>query len=172
MLSFFGRGPDRGILSKKGHGMAGQWAWRAFATSAVALVAAAILVAGCGQQAQSKKQQESRLKPLSLLYGQYMGQHRGQPPQNEAEFKKFVETQKSFLTQFGITDPATLFISERDGQPYVVIYGKPAGPALLAGQPVIAYEKVGVGGKRFVASQLGAVEEVDEARFKELVPGG
>lgn len=152
--------------------MAGRWAWRVLGIQVVALVAATMLVAGCGQQTQSKKQQESRLKPLSLLYGQYMGQHRGQPPQNEAEFKKFVESQKSFLTQFGITDPATLFISERDGQPFVVIYGKPSGPAALGGQPVIAYEKVGAGGKRFVASQLGAVEEVDEARFKELVPGG
>ncbi len=152
--------------------MAAQWAWRVRGRWMLGLVVAALLAAGCTQQTQSKKQQESRLKPLSMLYGQYMGQHRGQPPQSEAEFKKFVESQKSFLNQFGITDPATLFISERDGQPYVVIYGKPKGPAALAGKPVIAYEKVGVGGKRFVASELGAVEEVDEARFKELVPGG
>lgn len=155
--------------------MAGRWVWRVRLKGTVALasvLASVILWAGCAPQTQSKKQQESRLKPLSLLYGQYMGQHRGQPPKNEEEFKNFVQAQKSFLNQFGITDAATLFISERDGQPYVVIYGQPKGPAALSGQPVIAYEKVGVEGKRFVASQLGAVEEVDEARFKELVPGG
>lgn len=160
------------IFLRKGTIMAGPRVRRVCTIWTVALVAAAMLAAGCSQQMQSKKQQESRLKPLALLYGQYMAQHRGQPPASEAEFKKFVESQKAFLTQFGVPDPATLFISERDGQPYVVIYGKPTGPAVLAGQPVIAYEKVGVGGRRFVASQLGAVEEVDEARFKELVPGG
>lgn len=155
--------------------MAGRSVWWGGLNRPVALAFVLVTVivwAGCAPQTESKKQQESRLKPLSLLYGQYMGQHRGQPPQNEEEFKKFVAAQKSFLNQFGITDAATLFISERDGQPYVVIYGAPKGPAALAGQPVIAYEKVGVGGKRFVATQLGAVEEVDEARFKELVPGG
>ena len=40
-----------------------------------------------------------------------------------------------------------------------------------AGQPVIAYEQEGVGGKRFIASSLGAVDEVDEATLAQLVPG-
>ena len=34
----------------------------------------------------------------------------------------------------------------------------------------MAYEKVGVAGKRFVASSLGAVEEVDEQRLRQWVP--
>ena len=36
--------------------------------------------------------------------------------------------------------------------------------------PIIAYEQTGVGDKRLVASSLGGVEEVDEARFRKLVP--
>lgn len=49
--------------------------------------------------------------------------------------------------------------------------GSSAGGASgLGGQPVAAYESTGVGGKRFVASALGAVEEVDEQKFRELVP--
>ncbi|MCR4410828.1 MAG: hypothetical protein NUV77_00210 [Thermoguttaceae bacterium] len=134
------------------------------------MAVALVLIAGCGSRSASKKQQESNLKPLAILYGQYMGQNRGQPPASEAEFKKFVTAQGRFLKTFGVMDPASIFVSERDGQPYVIVYGKPAGPAALAGQPVIAYEKVGVGGRRFVASQVGAVEEVDEAKFKQLVP--
>jgi len=35
---------------------------------------------------------------------------------------------------------------------------------------VVAYEQEGVNGKRFVASKMGAVEEVDEARFRKMVP--
>ena len=52
----------------------------------------------------------------------------------------------------------------------MVLYGAPDGPPGPGGAPVIAYEQEGVGGKRFVASSLAAIEEVDEARFRELVP--
>lgn len=130
------------------------------------------LALGCGTRTASQPQQQSRLKALAVLYGQYMGQHRGQPPANEAEFKKFIESQaKTLSNNFGINDPASVFVSERDGKPYVIVYGKPSGPAELAGAPVIAYEQEGSGGKRFVACSLGAVEEVDSARFRQLVPG-
>ena len=100
-----------------------------------------------------------------------MAQHRGQPPANEAEFRTFVEKEgPSLLEQFALKDVSSLFVSSRDNQPYVILYGPLSGPPGPAGQPVFAYEKTGVGGKRMVASGLGAVEEVDEARFKELVP--
>jgi hypothetical protein len=36
--------------------------------------------------------------------------------------------------------------------------------------PVIAYEQTGSMGKRYIATGLGGVEEVDEARFLQLVP--
>jgi hypothetical protein len=55
-----------------------------------------------------------------------------------------------------------LFTSPRDGQPYVVHY-KQAGT-------VVAYERDGKDGKRLVAYPSGQVEEVDETRFKQLVP--
>jgi hypothetical protein len=35
---------------------------------------------------------------------------------------------------------------------------------------VVFYEKAGKNGKRYVAYPMGKVEEVDEAKFKELVP--
>jgi hypothetical protein len=115
--------------------------------------------------------QESNIKPLAMLYGQFMGQHQGRPPASEEEFKKFIETRgMGMLKQFGIPSVDALFISERDKQPYVVLYGELKGPPALAGQPVCVYERQGVNGRRFVASSLGAVEEVDEARFRKLVP--
>lgn len=109
------------------------------------------------------------MKILGLLYGQYSGQHRGQPPANEAQFKQFIEKNDAFLKQRQL-DLASVFVSERDGKPYVVLYGPPKGPYDLIGQPVVAYEQDGVNGKRFVANTMGAVEEVDEARFHHLVP--
>ena len=45
-----------------------------------------------------------------------------------------------------------------------------AAGSSLGGQPVVAYETTGVGGKRLVANTLGAIDEVDEATFRTLVP--
>jgi hypothetical protein len=131
----------------------------------------ALLSAGC--QAQKEAAQEaSTIKPLALLYGQFLGKHKGQPPKDEAEFKAFVQAQgKPMLDSFAIADADSLFVSPRDKQPYGVIYGKASGPPGPGGAPVIIYEKSGSGGKRYVASNLGAVEEVDSTKFQELVPG-
>ncbi len=130
-----------------------------------------LALCGCGGAAQQQAEEESTLKSLAVLYGQFTGQHRGQPPANEAEFKAFVESQNAEWFQLrGISDRAQVWISNRDKQPYVVLYGPVTGPPGPAGKPVIAYESKGVGGKRMVASELGAVDEVDESRFKELVP--
>lgn len=125
---------------------------------------------GCSAPA-NVDEQVSTLKPLAILYGRFPAQHRGQAPANEAEFRTFVEKEApSLLEQFAVKDVPSLFVSSRDKQPYVILYGRLAGPPGPGMQPVFAYERVGVGGKRLVASGLGAVEEVDEAKFKQLVP--
>jgi hypothetical protein len=127
------------------------------------------LSSGCsGASREAQQREESNLKPLAILYGQFIGQHRGRPPGSEEEFKEFVRSAgKEQLASFGVTDREGLFISSRDKKPYVVLYGKsaPAGEAR-----VVAYEQEGQGGTRFVADDLGRVQEVDEARFKEMVP--
>jgi hypothetical protein len=126
---------------------------------------------GCSSQKKSLDREQSGLKKLVIFYGQYLSKHRGQPPTNEAEFKKFVQSLlPPDAKPSGGDDLDRIFISGRDGKPYVVIYGQPKGPPGLAGAPVIAYEQEGKGGKRWVASSLGAIEEVDEARFRKLVP--
>ncbi len=137
-----------------------------------------VVLLGCSTHNEGQSQEESNLKPLAIFYGQYTGEHQGQGPASEAEFKKYVESLNSeALSSFGITDPSSIFISSRDKKPYVIIYGAgggipdgTGGDAGLAGGPVIAYEQEGVGGKRFIATSLGMIEEVDEARFKQLVP--
>lgn len=126
---------------------------------------------GCGSNARKVSQETSNLKPLMVFYGQFAAQHRGQPPANEEEFKTYVKSQApSALESLGVKDPESLFVSSRDNKPYIIIYGPASGPPGPGGQPVIAYEQQGVGGNRYVASTLGAVEEVDEAKFRELVP--
>jgi len=142
--------------------------------SSLGLVTFCAFLVGCSSHQANLEQEQSNLKPLATLYGRFIGQHRGQPPANETQFKQFINSGgKDLLSSFNVSSADELFVSSRDGKPYVVLYGPEAakGPPGPAGSPVVAYEQEGVGGKRFVASSMGAVEEVDEARFKQLVPG-
>ncbi len=126
---------------------------------------------GCSGRGDNIERENSTLKPLVIAYGQYIASHRGTPPANEEEFRAHLNASWDQIKEFQqVKSVDELFISNRDKQPYVVLYGVVTGPPGPGGQPVIAYEKVGVGGKRFIASSLGAVDEVDEAKFKELVP--
>jgi hypothetical protein len=146
--------------------------WFSWRLTAVCLAALACMTAaGCNSGRESKHREQSELKKLVMVYGRFLAQHRGQPPANEAEFKKFVESLRpADLASFGIDEVSRLFVSNRDGKPYVVIYGQAKGPSGPGGSPVIAYEQEGKGGRRWVATVVGAVEEVDEARFGQLVP--
>ncbi len=135
---------------------------------AIAVCAAAAWLGGCSKSGTKEvvAAENSNLKPLSVLYGQYQSANQNRPPASEAEFKKFIQGRgESLLTQFE-TDLDGLFVSKRDGQPYVVFYRGSKPPP----SGVVAYEREGVGGERIVAYPYGAVGVVDEIRFRELVP--
>jgi hypothetical protein len=159
------------IVAVMEHGMTSPFLSRRLAALCV-LGLACLAAAGCGgSQKKSLAVQQSGLKKLARVYGQFLTQHRGQPPANEAEFKKYAQSLNADdLASLGVKKADQIFLSDRDNKPYVVIYGQPKGPAGPGGSPVIAYEQEGQAGKRWVASALGAVEEVDEARFRELIP--
>jgi len=129
---------------------------------------------GCGGPGgeASRAREESGLKPLALFYARFVPQHQGKPPKDEAEFKAYLnepQNLEELQKVFNVPNADAIFVSGRDKKPYVVIYGPTSGEG-PAGQPVVAYEQEGVNGKRFVASKMGAVEEVDEARFRKMVP--
>ena len=96
-----------------------------------------------------------------------MQSKQGRAPTNEQEFKTFISQNGGpMLEQAGVASVDELFVSERDGQPFVVLYK----PSTAVQSDVIAHEGAGVNGKRLVAHSMGAIEEVDETRFRELVP--
>lgn len=141
-------------------------------------IAVILLLGGCSRATQkARAREESHLKKLAVLYMQYASQHRGQGPASEAEFKSFIrslpEAQRKSL---GAQDVDALFVSERDGKPYVILYGVKGmtapGPGGPGSAPVIGYEQIGQGGSRYVANSLGAVELLDENAFRQRVPGG
>lgn len=122
-----------------------------------------VLSIGCSAPApEVSEEQDGTMRALAMAYGQYVSQNRGRPPKDEKRLRKFVEDKQHILDTFGVESIDDMFVSPRDNEPYVVNYGKKAR--------VVAYEKVGVDGKRMIAEDLGVVREVDEAEFAELVP--
>ena len=109
----------------------------------------------------------SNLKSLAALYQMYATQHGGNPPPNEEAFKTFI--QDLGLKHFEPSSNTTiddLFISPRDGKPYVVVYG--GGPEAMP--DIVAYEQEGTESGRWIVSSMTTVAEVDEVKFQQMVP--
>jgi hypothetical protein len=141
---------------------------RPIALLLVALCAA--WLAGCSDRAAKQEAIErDNIRTLARLYGQYMSSHRGKSPASEADFKKYILSRKDELAAEQITDIDSLFVSNRDSQPYTVVYNMAPAKSMTPTGRIVAYEKQGVEGKRMVAYELMSVEELDEARFKAVV---
>lgn len=123
------------------------------------------MLTGCGTKSESEEVAElrSNMQSLAAAYGTYTKTNRGRVPKSEKQFRTWIEKQgPDELTILGVETIDDLFTSSRDNEPYVVVYGK--------SKQIVAYEAVGVDGERYVADNLGSIELVDEARFRELVP--
>jgi hypothetical protein len=131
------------------------------------------MAAGCGTHTQSasRAQQVPGLTQLGLFYSFYCSQHQGKPPADEAAFRAFIKSQPAEqLQRFKIENVDSMFVSPRDGKPYVVAYGGRGGSQKrLTGAVPVAWEQDGKRGRRFVVNSMGKLEEVDEATFKQMV---
>ena len=128
--------------------------------------------AGCGGPDPLKSPTAERLKSLATVYLNYAAS-KGSGPPSEDSFRKYIRSLDGIVLQMNHIDLARIdemFISDRDREPFVVLYG--VGISQISGKsaPLVAYEKTGVGGKRLVAFANTKLEYVDEARLKELLP--
>lgn len=133
---------------------------------ATALVLVGLILGGCSAKSDAGSSTPDEFRKLVTLYSRMtLG---APPPANEAAFKEAIGSSlKTVADVLKVTDVDALFTSSRDGKPIVVVYAP--RPAKMDPN-VVAYEQDGVDGKRLVGFSLGTVEEVDEARFRELVP--
>ena len=129
------------------------------------------VLAGCGPSAPDPKRDVSnvadRLKVICMANARAKT-----PPADEPAFRKAVEefgaNNAGMFERFHIKSVDEVFMSPRDNQPLQLRFNvKPGVPG--NDTEVVAYEMTGVGGKRFVAFSSVNVDEIDEARFKELV---
>lgn len=129
-----------------------------------------ILAAGCSSAKDAEvvtpdgTATQGRLTAIAWLYGLHV-ELKQRSPANYEELRVFAETlPAAHGGPSGLAEP--YLISPRDKKPLVIRYGLKPG---LDGQ-VLAHEQEGVNGRRFVVLGGSArVEQVDDARFRELV---
>jgi hypothetical protein len=125
------------------------------------------LLSGCGSgSANNHIKQTSHVRAIAALYFT-ANSVLGKNPSNEQEFKNVLSQRKMDLGVLGVSSVDELFVSDRDDQPLVIIYGpQPKGAA----QGVIVYEQIGKDGVKLVGTSNGQVIEADAAQFAKLVP--
>jgi hypothetical protein len=126
---------------------------------------------GCTSAKKELPEEETRIKNLAIIRGQYMSRNQGKVPPNVEALKTFAKSlNPDQLKGFGVTsDVEPMFVSPRDNEPFVYRVVKESAPG-VGTKTVVFHEKTGKNGKRMVAYPTGEVQEVDEAKFKELVP--
>lgn len=134
------------------------------ATLTLALSALALIGCGSGGNSEVREKGFSHVRLLSSLHTR-ISSELGRYPKDEAEFKAALGNANLTLDAMKVNSIDELFISKRDGQPLVVVYGQAP-----VGSDVVVYEQTGVNGLREVGHRIGQVEEVDQARFDELLP--
>jgi hypothetical protein len=126
---------------------------------------------GCGGSDELNSPTAARLRGLATMYLDYAVAKKGKGPASEQELKKHIRNQPDVVLQTNGVDPAALdalFVSARDGEPFVVLYGVSISGISGKSGPLVAYEKTGKKGKFLVVYANVKVELVDEARLQEL----
>ena len=128
---------------------------------------------GCGGMtpessvAESNKTNMQRLGNMYQMF-QFKNQLRG--PRDEAEFKEFIRgVNPKVLEPRGIdpNDLDSLFVSQRDKEPFAIRYNVPSGPR-GSDEPVI-FENTGNGGPRMVYFLNMIMREVEAEEYNNLL---
>jgi hypothetical protein len=132
------------------------------------------LCAGCGQKKSGPvAQEQTNLAWLGHMYGMYISQNKSEAPKTIEDLRKFVEkrTNPDVLARLKVANVGELFVSPRDGKPFVLVsYAKL--PPMAVGQPppVVLYEADGQNGQRAVAFLGGNTQTMDETELQHLLP--
>ena len=127
-----------------------------------------VLCTGCQRADERNSPTAKRLQILARVYGDYAAAS-GKAPLNAEQLAAHVKNLESFVAEAFAPGDEILgnYTSERDGQPFVIRYGIPSLDYSPGSRIPIAYERVGVNGRRLVTNLNGVVEHLDEQSLKE-----
>ncbi len=127
---------------------------------------ASLLFAGCGSDKPGADM--TKLMHVVDFQRQFAEEHDGHEPQSADELREWVKAKDpQELAVRQIADVDSLFISSRDGEPFVVV-PRDKGAVTSDQNRIVAYEQTGVGGLRLVAFDLGQVMEMDSELITHL----
>ena len=131
-------------------------------------VIVSVVAPGCGLGGGAPPPEgQLAIENLAKWYQLYRADNAGKPPADEDTFIAFIESK---LKARGDTvDRDQLLTSPRDGQKYIVQYGKPTSANME--RNVAVYEKEGYGGKKLVAFESAWSQEVDDAELQSFLAG-
>jgi hypothetical protein len=120
---------------------------------------------GCGGPKQGVPSGIVEIERLAGWYQYYKTKHNNKPPPNEQELVSFIQKE---LAQRGATDdPQELLKSPRDGQKYVIQYGKTNSTS--PDRNVAVYESEGHNGKKLLAFESKWSQEVDDGQLQTFL---
>jgi hypothetical protein len=129
---------------------------------AFAWAVAGLALAGCSSKPPPKREPPVEVYLRRLVQAYDVAEYKlGRPPRNEDELKRF-------LGETGATeDPEQLLVSPRDGQKYVVYYGRRLDPY---GSELLAHEKDGADGTRYAITLSRDVRVLSDDEFARKYP--
>jgi hypothetical protein len=133
---------------------------------ALTLMGMMCLTTGCRHHA-SVDPARSRLTAIATLYCRFQIAHHGALPQNESQLREFIDSYPNLpevLHQARVAVAEELFVSERNGQPFVLLFGDDAN---RREDGIIAYERGPVDDRRMVGYRAGFARALDETVFQE-----
>jgi hypothetical protein len=144
--------------------------WWIFASLALTVAA------GCGDSEIGqtiKSNNSTHHKILTNCYRLYATFNDRNGPPDEQAFKDFLKTNEGIernLKLMGLSRDAVddYFINDRDGEPFVVLYGNMIAPG--SNDPLVL-EQTGVDGKRAVSLTAKFIEVDNDADYEKLLKG-
>jgi hypothetical protein len=134
-----------------------------------------IVVGGCSSDntaARVAQFNKSNIQKASNLYSLYYRAKSSSGPKDAAALKEFaskdVALEQLQLMQIDPKNVDAIFVSERDGKALKV---KPNVPSNPFAPGAVVFEDTGVNGQRQVGFTNSTVQEVNDAKYKELWDG-
>lgn len=127
----------------------------------VAWALAAFLL-GCSSGVTVQPQDMANIRKIATAYLKAT-EKTGRPPKNKQDLLPYLQDE---------ADVEGLFKSPNDGEFFVIIWGADPRAGRDVSPTVIAYEKVGKGGKRFVFTAMGVMQMADDDFTKANFPKG
>jgi hypothetical protein len=103
---------------------------------------------------------QEKLIKIKLAYSHFLSE-KGTPPRSAEDLRPLLAS--------GGDNPDDILRSSRDAQPFVICWGVDINAKLPWAKtvPVLAYEKEGVGGSRYVLTAVRSIGLMSEQEFRE-----